>query len=233
MIVTPYPAYNSVFKSDSLFGIFHPLCSISGYGEGANDTLHFVAPYPNWGFEKFKTDQNGAAFCIFELVDDKYAFSGNIDFYAPQPDRKEILQTLDRQLVKHFELSNERFSVDNYIKNWGYHLKGSDSEHLIKEYDKYFFAKYSWESRIGTNTRKATKPIPTPKIEKFNVDKNDHSSGFTDILVNAEYILPSIILNEWVPIGVAYSEYFLPDTPDTYLFLHENKRQTLCVYGSS
>ena len=76
--------------------------------------------------------------------------------------------------------------------------------------------------------------IKKPRIESFNVDKDDNSSCFTDILINSECFFPeSIILKDWIPIGVAYGEDFLKNAPDTYLFLHKSKKQALCVYGLS
>lgn len=65
-------------------------------------------------------------------------------------------------------------------------------------------------------------------------NSKDFQSGFEEIKVNAEYLLPkSIVLDEWQPIGVVFGDEFFADHANTYLFWNKELHQALCMYSHS
>jgi hypothetical protein len=225
--IKPYPTYKEVFNTDKLEGIFVSLCSV-------NNFLHFVTPLSYWRDDSCQTAFNSSSFCIFDLEDGRYNFNGNPDFYSCMAERKDIFNGIDKESKVFCE---KRFNIKGFIHNWGFTDRGSVYESFAQScfefsITKHMFKKTGKLAGYDASTKLWKTLVKSPMV--YLPDSKEFKRSFSDIEVNAKYLLPPTIkLEEWQPIGVVLGSEFFANNADSYLFWNEEKAQVLMVYSHS
>lgn len=223
MEVKMYPAFNEVFATDELLGIFYPLCSV-------NNNLHFVSSNGLWMEEQYKTENNTFEYTIFEHKNGKYEFKGDIRLYKGYEFAKKIFCILEND----FETNgnnylNKKLQTEIYVEQIKKILppqktmEDIDLEYYLKTFYEFYINKlnYKLNRKFGEFDyliNGSAKPQGSPII--YNEKEYDDEGGGN---------IDEDIIKGYSYIGAAIGYEFFTDGNDSVLFYNENENKILSV----
>ncbi|EDM38124.1 hypothetical protein PBAL39_00877 [Pedobacter sp. BAL39] len=116
MKINLYPNFDEVFTDETLKGIFYPLCSLT-LEKYPNKVFHFISSNGLWMDEDFEIKNNTVNYTLFDIVDNKYKFNGNIQLYKGYRYAKDVVDKLQND----FDLNGKyyietRTQTEDYIE---------------------------------------------------------------------------------------------------------------------
>ncbi|QOW46626.1 MULTISPECIES: hypothetical protein [Acinetobacter] len=103
MKIELYPNFNDVFTDETLKGIFYPLCSVI-LDQYPNQIFHFISSNGLWMNENFETEHNTFQYTLFEIIDHKYKFHGDVKLYQGFEHAKNIFHDLQNDFTRNGQL---------------------------------------------------------------------------------------------------------------------------------
>ncbi|MDA3616494.1 hypothetical protein, partial [Polluticaenibacter yanchengensis] len=100
MKIDLYPNFDKVFTDEILKGIFYPLCSLT-LDNYPHKVFHFISSNGLWIDENYETKFNTFDYTLFDIVENKYKFKGDIKLYKGSEKAKNIFD----KLQKDFEIN--------------------------------------------------------------------------------------------------------------------------------
>lgn len=117
MNIKLYPSFNDVFNSKELYGLFYPLCSVGSIEEFGDKTLHFVSSNGTWMNEAHETELNTTGYTLFDYIDGKYSFKGDIKLYQGYQYAKELFPLLEGDFqLNGADYLKKRTQTDEYTE---------------------------------------------------------------------------------------------------------------------
>ncbi len=234
MKIELYPTFEEVFEDKALKGIFYPLCKVSDLGKGIANPLFFISTNGLWMDDAKKTIYNWSSFVAFEVVNGKYCFKGNLDLYKGYKLAQTIFPLLEHDFkINGIDFLNRKMKTKKYIEHIQTQLTTDLQDFDINYYIQTFY-EYAINQLIYKQTGNfgAFRQIidgwskvgseSSPYIYEI---KNDNSTGYADIKINKEYLLPEWIdLDKCQLIGFAIGYEFFTDGNDSYLIYDRDKQ---------
>lgn len=232
MKIKLYPDFNDVFADETLKGIFYPLCSVT-FDQYPNQIFHFISSNGLWMNEDFETEHNTSQYTLFEIIDHKYKFHGDIRLYQGFEHAQNIFDALQNDFILNgASYLENKLQTDAYIEQQKHnlHLETQD------EFDINYYLQTFYEFSINKLCF-----VLNNKFGEFRgvIDgwpDGNHRSPIvydetTDVLKSTlhHYEMPEIDhADRFKVIGSIIGCEFFTDGNDTILhFDHSNK--ILCV----
>lgn len=161
MKIELYPKFENVFIDDTLKGIFYPLCSLT-LDQYPDKIFHFISSNGLWMDENFETESNTFSYTLFDVIDNKYKFNGNIKLYKGFEEAKKIFESLQKDFENNGEtyLKNQ-VQTDNYVEQQKHLLRIETNDDFDLDY--YLQTFYEFE------------------INKLNFELNNKFGAFGEI----------------------------------------------------
>lgn len=236
MNISLYPDFSEVFADNTLKGIFYPLCSVT-FEEFPEQVFHFVSSNGLWMDEEYETSTNTFHFTLFDVIENKYQFTGDRKLYMGA----EIAQAIFPQLVKDFDENGTQY-LKTKMPTEQYIQKQKKELHLEseQEFDADYYLQTFYEFSINKLHYKQTQEFGAFRGVIEGWPDGDNTSPIvydptTDDLVGIlnQLDLPEIDnSNNYQPIGMVIGYEFFTDGNDTVLFSNSN-HQILCVNNYS
>ncbi|MDJ1484255.1 hypothetical protein QNI16_27405 [Cytophagaceae bacterium YF14B1] len=141
-----YPSFTNVFADNTLKGIFYPLCTVENKNKYPNHLFHFVSSNGLWMNEDYVTKENNTSYTLFDIVDRKYHFAGDVRLYKGYAQAQLLFPRLEAE----FEQNGKDY-LKNRIKTKTYIsiLKQTLTPDEIKDFDIDYFLQTFYEYSIN------------------------------------------------------------------------------------
>ena len=236
MKIELYPNFDEVFTDETLKGIFYPLCSLT-LDKYPNKVFHFISSNGLWIDENFETENNTFSYTLFDVIENKYKFNGNVKLYKGSKQAKNIFDKLQSD----FDLNGKHYletkmQTDDYIQKQkqNFNIKTDDefdADYYIQTFYEFSINKLNFEL---TNEFGAFRGVIDgwsngDKISPIVYDETtDELKGTLNY-----YDKPEIEnVDDFEVIGKIVGYEFFTDGNDTVLFFN-NSDKMLCINSYS
>ena len=236
MKIDLYPNFDEIFIDEILKGIFYPLCSLT-LDKYPNKVFHFISSNGLWIDENFETENNTFSYTLFDVIENKYKFKGDIKLYKGSKQAKNIFDKLQSD----FDLNGKdyletKMQTDDYIEKQKKNLdiktdNEFDADYYIQTFYEFSINKLNFEL---TNEFGAFRGVidgwsDGDKISPIVYDETtDELKGTLNY-----YDKPEIEnVDDFEVIGKIVGYEFFTDGNDTVLFFN-NSGKMLCINSYS
>lgn len=228
--IKPYPEFEEVFANDDLKDIFYPLCSVI-LTEKETDrqvVLHLVSHNGLWIDETKESDTLNGTYAKFNIVNNRYSFTGNLSALKTDPKLKDILALLSSRFEDNKEKwLKKRTSARDFAKEIDF-----DRESIADDFDREYFIKafYNYHLRKEKYIRKhkSNDFVLRKDLAQMNLFESFASSNFTNIAKEL-VVNNGDLLMDLIPIGVCWSDKYFDDGNNSFLFFDKAKSQVYNV----
>ncbi|HAS43575.1 MAG TPA: hypothetical protein DCS93_24055 [Microscillaceae bacterium] len=232
MKIDLYPKFEEVFDDKQLEGIFYPLCKISDLAKGLPQSLFFVSTNGLWMDETNETAYNGFSFTIFDIIEGKYAFKGDLNLYKGYTIAQKIFPIIQQDFARQGStFLSDKMQPEQYIKYIKPRLAVQSSDFDLDYYLETFYAysinQLNYEQTGNFGAYRAVIDGWSNLGESPQVYE---TQNFGDIEVNSEYLLPhTVSLDQYTKIGYIIGHEFFHDGNDCYLAYNPTHKNVLCI----
>lgn len=233
MKIFPYPSFEEVFTDKTLEGVFYPLCSIEYVTKESVVKLHFISSNGLWMDEDFSTKTNTFSYTLFNVVDGRYQFCGDIRLYKGFLQAKEIFP----KLVADFEANgnsylHQKLSTEAYIAK---QISTLDLSSYAKIFDIEYYLQTFYEFSINQLYYRLHHEFAAfgaaiggfGKAEKSPIV---YGAKLEDAMEVLQYSQPAIEdIQDYHAVGQVIGCEFFTDGNDTILLYNALKHRALCV----
>jgi len=236
MKIDLYPNFDKVFTDEILKGIFYPLCSLT-LDNYPNKVFHFISSNGLWIDENYETKFNTFDYTLFDIVENKYKFKGDIKLYKGSEKAKNIFD----KLQKDFEINGKHYletktQTDEYIERQKQNINIQtddefDADYYIQTFYEFSINKLNFEL---TNEFGAFRGVIDgwPDGDKISPIVYDETTDELKGTLNY-YDKPKIEnIDTFEVIGKIVGFEFFTDGNDTVLF-YNNSDKILCINSYS
>lgn len=230
-----YPKFDEVFTHQTLKGIFHPLCSLT-FDKYPDKVFHVISSNGLWMDEKFETENNTFCYTLFNVIENKYEFNGNIELYKGFREAKNIFESLEKDFANNgITYLKTKTQTDDYIEKQKQRLKIEAND----EFDVDYYLQTFYEFSINklnfelNNEFGAFREIIDgwPKSDKSPIVYDEKTDELKETLNH--YDEPKIEnIEKFEVIGKILGFEFFTDGNDTVLFFN-NLDKILCLNSYS
>jgi len=236
MKINLYPTFEEVFTDETLKGIFYPLCSLT-LEKYPDKVFHFISSNGLWMDENYETKFNTFNYTLFDVVENKYKFNGNVKLYKGFKQAKNIFEKLQEDFKTNGKIYLEtKTKTDDYIETQKRNLKIKTDD----EFDADYYIQTFYEFSINKLNFELTNEFGTfrgvidgwPDGDKISPTVYDETTNELKGTLN-HYDKPKIEnIDTFEVIGKIVGFEFFTDGNDTVLF-HNNSDKILCVNSYS
>ena len=236
MKIDLYPNFDEVFTDEILKGIFYPLCSLT-LDKYPKKVFHFISSNGLWIDENFETENNTFSYTLFDVIENKYKFKGNIKLYKGSEKAKRIFEKLQNDFnVNGKQYIESKTQTDDYIKKQKETLNIQtddefDVDYYIQTFYEFSINKLNFES---TNEFGAFRGIIDGWSSgdfKSPIIYDETTNELKETLNECD--MPEIEnIDTFEVIGKIVGFEFFTDGNDTVLF-YNNSDKILCINSYS